>query len=150
MARSRLAWLVGLGVVLAGVVSAQERPVPKDSERISIPGCARGRAFVVHEPADYERVTEVRAGTRFRMQGQKALLSEIEAREGSMIEVTGLVRKSLVRGPGGIAIAGGRIRLGGAVPRAPLGEPGRDPGYDQVVTIDVESWRPLPDRCPGR
>jgi len=44
-------------------------------------------------------------------------------------------------------LAGGRVRIGGALPR----DPGRlnDPVYNEVV-IDVESWRGLPESCPAR
>jgi hypothetical protein len=76
-------------------------------------------------------------------------VNEIKARDRSMVEITGLVRKAQRRGAGGISIAGGRIRVGGAVPQAPISDPSRDPSYG-VVVIDVESWRPLPDVCPAR
>jgi len=66
-----------------------------------------------------------------------------------MVEVTGLVRTGQLAGPGGVAIAGGRIRIGGANPQAPISDARRDPLYNQVV-IDVESWRQLPDPCPAR
>jgi hypothetical protein len=138
-----------LSAVAAHAVEAQEREVPKDSERISIPGCARGSAFVVAAPASYELASEIAPGQRFRLSGPKARLNEIKARERVMIEITGLVRKSLRRGPGGVSIAGGRIRLGGAMPQSPISDPARDPAYNQAV-IDVESWRALPDSCPPR
>ena len=138
-----------LAAAATTALQAQERPVPKDSERISIPGCARGSAFVVTEPASYELVTDVAPGQRFRLAGPKDVLKDIKAREGSMVELTGLVRKSQRTGPGGVSIAGGRVRIGGAVPQSAIRDPARDPAYNQVV-IDVESYRPLPDPCPDR
>jgi hypothetical protein len=66
-----------------------------------------------------------------------------------MIEVTGLIRKSDVNPPQGVAVLGGRVRIGGAVPRSPMSDPARDPAYNQAV-IDVESWRAMPGDCPGR
>ena len=39
-----------------------------------------------------------------------------------MIEVTGLVRKAALKGPGGIAIAGGRVRIGAGMPQSPTGD----------------------------
>jgi hypothetical protein len=61
--------VVALVAVAATSLSlrAQEREVPKDSERISIPGCARGSAFLVAKPASYELVSDVEAGQRFRL-----------------------------------------------------------------------------------
>jgi hypothetical protein len=130
---------------------AQEKKIPKDSSRISIPGCANGRTFIVAEAPEHEPVrSDIQPGRRFRLSGEKALLNAIKLHERSMMEVTGLVRTGQLAGPGGIAIAGGRIRIGGASPQSPIAaDPRRDPLYNQVV-IDVESWRQLPESCPAR
>jgi hypothetical protein len=134
----------------AAVLGAQERPVPRDSSRISIPGCARDRRFIVAERPGHEPVrSDIRAGRRFRLNGPKALLAEIKKQDGTMIEVTGLVKQSDLTERG---VRAGGVRIGGGAPRAPMGgtaDVGRDPGYNEVI-IDVESWRPLPDACPSR
>jgi hypothetical protein len=142
------AMAIALAATLAG---AQEREVPKDSERLSLRGCARGRTFIVAPRSEHEPVrSDVEPGRRFRLSGEKKVLDGIKAREVNMIEVTGLVRKSQAAGPGGVAIAGGRVRIGGATPSAPIySEPSRDPRYNEVV-MDVESFRSLPDECPSR
>ena len=138
-------------VAFSSLTGAQERDVPKDSERLSLRGCARGRTFIVAPRSEHEPVrSDVEPGRRFRLSGPKKVLEEIKAREVTMIEVTGLVRKSQVGGPGGVAIAGGRIRIGGGMPRDPIySDPRRDPMYNEVV-MDVESFRPLTDECPSR
>jgi hypothetical protein len=130
-------------------LAAQEREVPKDSLRLSIPGCANNRRFIVAERLGHEPVrSDIRAGRRFRLNGKKDLLAEIKQQDGTMIEVTGLVRKMDFE-ERGIGMAGGRVRIGGALPRARMGgaDVGRDPEYREIV-IDVESWRPLPESCP--
>ena len=138
------------------VVAQEEKPtdkkVPKESERVYIPGCAHGRSFVVAQRLESEPVrTDVTPGRRFRLSGPKKILDEIHARETNMVEVTGLVRKSDLNPPNaGVAIAGGRIRIGGALPRDPIaGDPKRDPLYGESI-IDVEAWRQLPAECPAR
>ncbi len=139
-------------VLLPGVLLvAQERnTIPRDSARISIPGCANDRTFTAAARPEHEPVgTDVQPGRRFRLSGPKAILEDIKRREGTMVEVTGLVRKSQLAGPGGVTILGGRVRIGGAAPSVPISDPHRDPMYNQVV-IDVESWRLLPDSCPTR
>lgn len=146
----RRAAAVAAVLCLAGTLEAQERKVPGDSARVSIPGCARGRVFIVavtpeHEPSQ----ADIAPGRRFRLAGPKDVLSDIKRREGQMIEVTGLVRKAALSGPGGIAIAGGRVRIGAGSPQAPLGDVTRDPGYNQPV-LDVEGWRVLPESCSAR
>jgi hypothetical protein len=141
-------WLLGVMLLLAvsEVAAAQERPVPGDSTRITIAGCARDRAFIVDAPAGREiSATGIQPGRRFRLSGPRNVLDDIKKREGAMVEITGLVRKSDVAGPGGLTILGGRVRIGGATPR----DAARDPMYNQVV-IDVEGFQLLPDRCPTR
>lgn len=145
-----LTWLL-VGVAMAtGAVAAQEKKTPADSEELSLPGCAKGRTFIVTEGPEHEpRQVVVAPGRRFRLQGPKDVLDDIKRREGRLIEVTGLVRKSQVAGPGGIPIAGGRIRIGGSVPRSPMTDPARDPAYNQAV-MDVSSWRLLDGTCTER
>ena len=140
-----------LALASSSLADAQERDVPKDSERLSLRGCARGRTFIVAPRSEHEPIrSDVEPGRRFRLSGPKKILDDIKAREVSMLEVTGLVRKSQVGGPGGVAIAGGRIRIGGGVPRDPIySDPRRDPMYNEVV-MDVESFRPLAEECPSR
>src|SRR5439155_24792894 len=66
------------------------------------------------------------------------MMAEIKAREGSMIEITGLMRKSQYK-PDGVRIGGVRISPG----RAPSdGSLAGNPGVSQML-IDVEGWRPL-------
>jgi hypothetical protein len=142
--------LAALVLLSSSFAQAQEKKIPKDSSRISIPGCAKDRTFIVAQSPEHEPVrSDVEPGRRFRLSAPKKVLNDIKAHQGSMIEVTGLVRTGQLAGPGGIAIAGGRIRIGGASPQQPISDPRRDPLYNQVV-IDVESWRQLPDPCPAR
>jgi len=138
-------------VAFGSGAGAQEREVPKDSERLALRGCAKGRTFIVAPRSEHEPVrSDVEPGRRFRLSGPKKILEDIHARERTMIEVTGLVRKSQVAGPGGVAIAGGRIRIGGGMPRDPIySDPRRDPMYNEVV-MDVESFRALPEACEER
>ena len=70
-----------------------------------------------------------------------------------MIEVTGLVRKADLGGPGGRTIADGRVRIGGGAPRAPLGgglSSSPQEGVSLDAVLDVEGWVGLPESCPTR
>jgi hypothetical protein len=79
-----------------------------------------------------------------RMNGPKKLINEIKAHEGSMIEITGLVKKGQYKE--GIPIGGG-VRVG----------PGPAPGGGGIgmsvnttpsqIQIDVEGWRQLAGAC---
>jgi hypothetical protein len=128
---------------------AQEREIPKDSSLVTLRGCARDRAFVVAPRSeDSPGSLEIAPGRRFRMSGPKSILEDIRKRERMMVEITGLVRKSDVAGPGGISLGGGRVRIGGGNPQSSVGA-GRDSAYNQAV-IDVESFRSLLEPCPSR
>ncbi len=138
-------------VPLAASAQEPERKVPADSARISVQGCAKGRSFVTTEPIEHEPTRSMLpAGRRFRLNASKAVLKDIKKQEGMMIEVTGLVRKTDLREPG-IPVAGGRVRVGGGAPQAPLGGGGvtSAPMFSQAV-LDLEAWRPLGESCPKR
>jgi hypothetical protein len=141
-----------LVVLAAGAwLAAQERDtVPKDSTRLTMRGCAKDRVFTTTAQPEHEPVeVDIPAGRRFRLQGPRQILDDIKRREGSMVQVTGLVRKAALSGPGGVKIFGGRIRIGGALPQDPVADPRRDPMYN-VVVIDVESFQPLLESCETR
>ena len=74
----KLIALVVSVLVLATAAAAQEKPVPKDSSRIFLPGCSKGRVFVVGaRREDQPGRTDVAPGTRLRMGGPKGVLDEI-------------------------------------------------------------------------
>src|SRR5829696_7100158 len=105
-----------LTAALSSLPSAQERPVPKDSERLSIAGCARGRVFTVGRDPEHEaRGFRLEEGMKIRLEGEKKALQEIKAHEGSMIELTGLMKQSDMGQPG-FGVAGGRVRITPVMP----------------------------------
>jgi hypothetical protein len=75
-----------------------------------------------------------------RMNGTKKVMDEIKAHEGSMIEITGLMKKGQYR-PDGVSIGGG-VRIG--PPSTSVGTGGNQ------AFIDVEGWRPAVGMCPAR
>jgi len=132
---------------LSNLLSAQERPVPKDSARLSISGCARGRAFTVGRDPEHESSFKLELGMKLRLEGDKKVLNEIKAREGSMVEITGLMKQSEMVQPG-VGLAGGKIRITPVMPSSRGGAP-RDPGPSPPV-FDVESYRLLNASCADR
>ena len=147
--------LPALLIVSAAALAAQEqeRKVPNDSQRITVPGCAKGRTFTVTAREGHEPTSgELAPGRRFRLSGDKDILKEIEKREGMMVQVTGLVRKADLAGPGGISTGGGRVRIGGGAPQAQVGvgPSGALTGVRTDAVLDVEGWDRLPESCPTR
>src|SRR5262249_48996419 len=100
---------VGLLVALPiAWVSAQEtKPVPKDSLRISIPGCAKNAVFTTGKrTVDEPGTLDVAEGVHMHMNGPKKVMSDIKAHQATMIEITGIVRRSDLD-PGGISLGKG-------------------------------------------
>lgn len=131
------------------VFAAQERPVPKDSVRVTVAGCVKGHSVIVApRNATEPTASRIAPGRRLRLAGNKTLVKELRAEKSQMVEVTGLIREAHLRESGVPIGKGGRIRIGGGPPvsRDPAGDPRRDPLVNEPV-MDVESWRPLPETC---
>src|SRR5262245_46108289 len=77
-----------------------------------------------------------------------SLLNEIKAHEGTIIEVTGIIKKSDLNGPGGISLGGGRVRIGGGPPQSSVGGVVGNAPQSGNAILDVEGWRPLGESCP--
>jgi hypothetical protein len=129
--------------VLSGPLAAQEnKPVPKDSVRVLIPGCTKGFIFTAGpRTQDQPGSVNIPDGMHLRMNGPKKIMAEIKAHEGSMIEITGLMKKGQYQ-PEGVGIGGG-VRI---APGPTGGSPAGNPGVSQIF-IDVEGWRPLVGDC---
>ena len=140
--------VLAAAAMLSGAVSAQEqKPVPKDSMRVAIPGCTKGYIFTAgRRTVDEPGSVSVPEGTHFRMNAPKKMIGELKAEEGTMIEITGVTKKGQFL-PGGVGVGGG-VRIGPG-PRMGGGTPGGSPVADQL-SIDVEGWRPIDGRCPTR
>jgi len=142
-----------LAVLLAcaAVVAAQERPVPKDSVRVTVAGCIKGHSVITMARDSTEPMgSRIAPGRRLRLSGNKQLVKDLRAEKRQLVEVTGLIRESQLKESGIPIGKGGRIRIGGGSPvsRDPAGDPRRDPLVNEPV-MDVESWRPLPETCPS-
>jgi len=137
-----------VAAMLSGPLGAQEKkPVPKDSVRVFIPGCSKGRVFTAGpRTEDQTGGSPIPEGMHLRMNGPKEMMAEIKRQEGSRIEITGLMKKGQA-GQEGVAIGRGvRISPG---PSSSGGGLGPSPGVSQIM-IDVEGWRRVAGDCPSR
>ena len=90
----------------------------------------------------------IELGTKMRLEGDKKVLAEIKKHEGSMVELTGLMKQSDVVQPG-VGLAGGKVRITPVMPQYQWPIAGADPGPPAPV-LDVESYRLLNSSCPNR
>ena len=138
------AFVVAAALASGAVAGQEQKPVPKDSVRVFVPGCSKGFVFTAGPRTEEHSASPIREGMHLRMSGPKPLMAEIKAHEGSMIEITGLMKKGQI-GPG-IAVGGG-VRIGGGAPVSGSGVP--SPGGGQMM-IDIEGWRRVPGECRSR
>jgi len=115
---------------------------------LSISGCANGRVFTVGRDPEHESSFVIALGTKVRLEGDKKVLAEVKKHEGSMVEVTGLMKQSDVVQPG-VGLAGGKVRITPVMPNTNGRSPAVDPG-PQPPILDVESYRLLNASCPNR
>jgi len=100
------ATLIAVAALTLPIGAQENKPVPKDSVRVFLPGCAKGYVFTagrrtIETPCNFE----VPEGMHLRMNGPRKMMDEIKAHEGSMIEITGLMKKGQFRD--GVALGGG-------------------------------------------
>lgn len=141
----RLTRSIALALVVAAVpLAAQEtKPVPKNSMRVTVPGCTKGYVFTV-APRTVEAPgsTDVPPGMHLRLNAPKKMMADIKAHEGTLIQVTGLIKKGQY-GPSGIGVGGVRI-MPGTNPQSgtlSMGAPAN------LVMMDVEGWQQVPGEC---
>lgn len=135
-----------LGVTSLSSAQQETKPVPKDSVRLSIPGCTRGYIFTAGaRTTDEPGAFEIPEGMHLRMNGPKKLIGEIKAHEGSRVEITGIMKKGQYKE--GVAVGGGVRIMPGQAPNTGGVPAISTPGPMQ---IDVEGWRQLDGGCPTR
>jgi hypothetical protein len=138
---------IAMALSCAPLVAQENKPVPKDSIRVFIPGCTKGRIFTAgRRTQDEPGSVDISEGMHIRMNGPKTLMAEIKAHEGAMIGITGLMKKGQY-GPAGVNVGGGvRISPG----PAPSGGIMVGNTSGNQILIDVEGWRPVVGNCPSR
>jgi hypothetical protein len=148
MKRLFVAVLVATTIATGSLGAQEEKKVPKDSVRVSIPGCSKDYMFTAGRPSEDQGANAVPEGTHLRMNGPKALMADIKGQQGSRIEITGLIKKGQMA-QDGVGI-GGHVRVsgGGGGPQAGAGGM-PTPGMGQLM-IDVEGWRRISGECPSR
>jgi hypothetical protein len=138
--------VIAVAVSTGPLVAQETKRVPNDSVRVIIPGCTKGHIFTAgHRTQDQPGSVDIPEGMHLRMNGPKKMMAEMKAHEGSMIEITGLMKKGQYR-PAGVGVGGG-VRISPGSP--PMGGLSGSVGGDQIL-IDVEGWRTIVGDCPSR
>jgi hypothetical protein len=129
----------------------QDKPVPKDSERLVVTGCLKGRVLTVaRNPTEGGEVLSGRdvVGRSFRLAGPKDLMRQVKEHDGDFVEVTGLVKKNDLEAPSGMRIGNTKVTIGLGAGYDPNRRPtGVDP--QQAVSImDITAFGFITNSCP--
>jgi hypothetical protein len=145
--RTTAAFIVAVAVLSWPLAAQEQKPVPKGSVRVSVPGCTKGYIFTAaRRTVDEPGSVDIPEGTHFRMNVPKKLMAEIKAQEGSMISITGIMKRSQYN-PNGVGI-GGRVSMTPGADPTSGGRPST--GIGNQIFFDVEGWRPAVGNCPSR
>jgi hypothetical protein len=127
----------------------QERPkVPKDSMRVLVTGCLKGRMLAV----DDARQPDVQSGfpikaRSFRLAGKKDVMDEVKKHDKHLVEVDGIVKLSALSEPG-LKIGKG-VTIGGGPPTAGSGTM-PPPPTENIPVMDVSSVQVKANSCGAR
>ena len=142
--RSAAVIAVAVTILASALVAQETKPVPKNSVRVSVPGCTKGYIFTAGPRTEVQPGSgDIPEGMHLRMNGPKTIMAEIKAHEGSVIVITGLMKKGQYK-PDGVGIGGG-VRIG----PAPDGGVAANAVPGQIF-IDLEGWRPGVGDCRVR
>jgi hypothetical protein len=144
LVRVVLASLLAAVPLIAQQEQEKPKPVPKDSLRVVITGCVRGRVIRAADVRQTDTTSgpDIRSKT-FRLEGKRDVMSGVKEVDGKRAELTGLIKKSALIQPG-VTVAGGRVRIGSSSTSGPSSLP--DPVQD-VVVLDVENVQALGGTC---
>lgn len=122
-------------------------PAPAGSVAIGAQGCLRGRVFTATPRTDKDgAVGPDVSGRNFRLAGSRAVMDQVTWYNGSLVEVSGLVREAELNRP-----------VPGARPGTSVGNPPRlDPTRTNVRNtptgglpmMDLKSVRLVSNTCP--
>ncbi len=140
-----------LALLFALMASPQETPqehpkVPKDSIRLVVTGCLKGRVLAVSDvrQEDTQSGPIVRAKS-FRVAGKKDVMNDVKEYDGHVVDVTGIVKKSSLIEPG--VRVGKGVTIGGGPPVAGSGSGNAPVPTEYIPVIDVESVRTRATSC---
>ena len=87
---------LALAVVSGPVLAQDNKPVPKDSVRVFVPGCTKGYIFTAsRRHQDEPGKADIHEGMDPRMKGPKIMTEVHQSREGARIRINGEIAMRL-------------------------------------------------------
>jgi hypothetical protein len=142
---------IALAVALAGTFQADRSAnrAPKKGDSILVKGCLRGRSLESTETSIVDSDAATLTSFVYRLSGDKSLLKKLrEEHEGSVVEVTGVLKSTLPPdGMVGGRTIGKRVRIG-------IGSPHVGSGVDaeanrSLPVLEVKNYEGVAVKCGG-
>lgn len=146
----KLALAFLIAAVPVAVQEQQEHPkVPKDSVFVVVTGCLKGRVIRASDVRQEDTTAgPIVRGKAFRLAGKKDAMKAVKDSDGSVVQVSGLIKKSALIEPG-IKILGGRVAIGGAsngtAPSSAIPDP-----VQNVLVMDVMNVQAVGGSCTDK
>ena len=139
-----------VAVALAGTLEQEKSTdrFPKKGDSIVVQGCLKGRALESTETGLADGDARMPTMWVYRLSGNKDVLKKLhDEHEGSVVEVTGILKSTLLPGDSGKMLGNTRVRIGIVDPNA-TSQANADANRSLPV-LEVKSYEGISVKCGG-
>ena len=141
-----------LTLVALGTVTQDRSPArqPQKGDSIVVKGCLKGRSLESTETGIVDSDSSMMTNLVYRLSGDKTLLKKMrEEHEGSLVEVTGILKSTLPPAGDmyGTTIGNTRVRIGIGSPNA--GSGANAEANRSLPVLEVKKYEGVPVKCGG-
>ena len=141
-----------LALVAIGTVPQERAPAkpPQKGDSIIVKGCLKGRSLESTETGLVDGDSSMMTSLVYRLSGDKALLKKMrEAHDGSLVEVTGILKSTLPPAGDmyGTTIGKTRVRIGIGNPN--VGSGANAEANRSLPVLEVKNYEGVPVKCGG-
>lgn len=137
--------LVAMGTVPQEPSAAKQ---PQKGDSIVVKGCLRGRSLESTETSIADSDSSMMTNLVYRLSGDKALLKKMrEQHDGSLVEVTGILKSTLPPPDGmhGTTIGKTRVRIG--IGSSNIGSGANAEANRSLPVLEVKNYEGVPVKC---
>jgi hypothetical protein len=143
---------VFIAVALAGVLP-QEKPanrLPQKGDTVVVKGCLKGRSLESTETGLLSSDARSMTALVYRLTGDKDLLKQLrDAHEGSVVEVTGILKSTLPPDGDVRTRTFGNTRVKIGIGSAPVGSGADGEASRSLPVLEVKSYEGVAVKCGG-
>lgn len=144
--------LVIAAITLAGAVPQEKIPakVPQKGDTIVVKGCLKGSALESTETGILDADATMMTALVYRLTGDKKTLKQMrQEHDGSVVEVTGILKSTLPPADDVRSKTFGRTRVRIGVGSGAVGSPAASEASRSIPVLEVKSYEGAPVKCGG-